>query len=61
MAERGNPDLDQTAARHVARALSRVHPRQRAEVLTRIIHHATAGLATIATGSAEGLHPKDRV
>lgn len=46
-ARRGNPDISNTAARYVAKAMTRVHPRQRAELLAAMIDVAGDALAHI--------------
>lgn len=48
-----NPHLSNTAARYVAKAMTRVNPIQRAELLREMIAHAEAGLRVIETGSAQ--------
>lgn len=42
-----NPQLDQTAARYVAKAMGRVHPSQRLEVLRAMKLHIEAAEAVI--------------
>lgn len=42
-----NPDVSNTAARYVAKAIARVHPAQRADLLRDMIAHADDALAII--------------
>jgi hypothetical protein len=44
----GNPDPSNVAARYVAKAMTRVHPRQREALLHALIDHAQDGLSVIA-------------
>ena len=42
-----NPDVPNTAARYVAKAMTRVHPRQREELLWEIVSACAASLGVI--------------
>lgn len=48
-----NPDVPNTAARHLVKVMTCVHPAQREELLTWVIAHAEACLRQIRTGTAE--------
>lgn len=50
-AEHRNPNVPNTAARHVNNAMRRVHPAQRLELLREMIAIAQDGLSVIETGS----------
>lgn len=52
-----NPNVSNTAARYVAKAMCKVHPAQRDELLAEMIRAAEAGRRHIATGSAPGYPP----
>lgn len=46
-----NPNVSNTAARHLANAMCRVHPAQRAELLAEMIRHAKAAQSVIQCGT----------
>lgn len=57
---KGNSDVTGTAARHVARAMGKVAPRQRAELLAQMIRHAQAAQSVIQCGTVPaGILPEE--
>lgn len=48
-----NPDVKRTAARHLVKAMTRVNPMQREELLIELIQAAEMSLRVIRTGSPE--------
>jgi hypothetical protein len=51
-----NPNVSDTAARHLAKAMCKVHPAQRRELLRDLIRHAEAAISVIDTGHAPAGH-----
>lgn len=55
-----NPNVRETAARHLAKAMCRVHPLQRRELLAEVIRHAETGISIIdGRGVPEGYFPPE--